>query len=207
MSEQNFGGGASTALAEPGPEEAPELSNRPKPIVFIVAGAVLLVLAAAAYFLLFSGGGDSSTDTGAVVPSHAKVSTAPSKAATAPSKAPAVAVAGAAQGGGVDPFRAIPVASVATAPSASASPTATAGGGTGTPAGITATLLVNSVDFASNSANVSVNGKAYVAHAGEIFAKYFMMRVVITGSAQCAVFQFGDLPAQLCKGDKATFTS
>jgi hypothetical protein len=209
MSDHNqaFGGAPSTAVAEPGQDETLPVSNRPKPIVFIVAGAVLLVLAAAAYFLVFSGGG-TSTDTGAVAPSKARLAAGPSKAAAVPSKAPAAKVAGAAVGSGIDPFRAPPVASASASASASpsASPSTTATSGGTSTAGVTSTLLVNSVDFTANTANVTVDGKTMVVKAGTIFAKYYTLRVVVTGSAQCGVFAFGDLPAQICKGQKATFT-
>lgn len=208
MSDQNpFGAPGATAVAEPPVEETPELSGRPKPIVFIVAGAVLLVLAAAAYFLVFSGGGDTSGATGAVTPSKVHTSTAPTTKAVTPSTAPSVAVANGSTGGGTDPFRPAPQPSASASGSTSASPSSTSSAGTGSTAGVTSTLVVNSVDFAANSANVTVDGKPWIAHAGtEIFAKYYTLRVVVQGSAQCAVFTFGDLPAQLCKGQKATFT-
>lgn len=207
MSDQNpFGGPASTAVAEPGTEETPEVSSRPKPIVFVVGGAVLLVLAIAAYFLLFSGGGSDST-AGAVVPSKAHVSTVPSAKAV-PSSVPSVVAAGGLTGSGTDPFRAAPVVSAPASASASASGTASGstGTGAGSTSGVTSTLTVNSVNFSTNSATVTVDGKSYVAHAGaETFATYYQLRVVIQGSAQCAVFVFGDVPAQLCKGQSATF--
>ena len=93
--------------------------------------------------------------------------------------------------------------------SAAASATGTAAGsagGTGSTSGVTSTLTVNSVNFSTNSANVTVDGKAYIAHAGaQTFATWYQLRAVIQGSSQCAVFVFGDLPAQLCKGQSATF--
>ena len=209
MSDQNaFGGPASTAVADPvGEDETANPSSRPKPIVFIVAGAVLLVLAAAAYFLVFSGGGDA-TDTGAVPVVKARVSTAPSTVAKTPTAAPSVAVAGVGNGSGIDPFRALPVvASASSTASPTATPTATGTTGSTTPAGITSTLQVNSVNFAAKTANVTVDGKTMTVQATTLFGKYYMLRAVVEGSAQCAVFTFGDLPAQLCKGQKATFTS
>ena len=211
MSDQNaFGGPASTAVADPvGEDETANPSSRPKPIVFIVAGAVLLVLAAAAYFLVFSGGGDA-TDTGAVPVVKARVSTAPSTVAKTPTAAPSVAVAGVGNGSGIDPFRVLPVvASAKPTTSPTSAPTATAGGTPGgtTPAGVTSTLQVNSVNFAAKTANVTVDGKTMTVQATTLFGKYYMLRAVVEGSAQCAVFTFGDLPAQLCKGQKATFTS
>ena len=75
-----------------------------------------------------------------------------------------------------------------------------------TPAGIKSTLTVNGVDFATNSATVTVDGKPYIAYAGQLFAKYYTLKVVIGGGAQCGVFDFGDLPAQVCKGQTAQFT-
>jgi hypothetical protein len=210
MSDQNaFGGPASTAVVDPAvDEETASVSNRPKPIVFIVAGAVLLVLAAAAYFLVFSGGGDS-TDTGTVPVVKPRVSTAPSTVAKTPTAAPSVAVAGVGTGSGIDPFRALPVvASGSPSAAPTATPTASAGATTGTtPAGVTSTLQVNSVNFAAKTANVTVDGKTMTVSATTLFAKYYMLRAVVEGPAQCAVFTFGDLPAQLCKGQKATFTS
>jgi hypothetical protein len=209
MSDQNspFGPPTSTDVAEPEQEAAPAGSNRPKPVVFVVAGAIVLVLALAAYFLVFSGGGSDTTSGGAVTPGQVRVSTLPSAKET-PSAAPTVAVAGGATGSGLDPFRAAPSpkasASGTAAASASASSTSTTGSG-GT-AGVTSTLLVNSVSISSRTASVTVDGKTMTVGQGLVFAKYYKMSAVITGSAQCAVFTFGDLPAQLCKGQQATFT-
>ena len=63
------------------------------------------------------------------------------------------------------------------------------------------------MNFSANTANVTVDGKTMTVAAGpQVFAKWYTLRVVVNGSAQCAVFTFGDLPAQLCKGQKATFT-
>jgi len=206
MSDQNspFGPASSTDVAEPEQEASPGGANRPKPIVFIVAGGVLLVLALAAYFLVFSGGGSDTTTGGAVTPGQVRVSTAPSTKATGPSAAPSVAVAAPAAGSGIDPLRAAPSASAPAVGSASPTPTPTSG--STTTAGVTSTLLVNSVNVSSRTASVTVDGKTMSISQGKLFAKYYTMSAVITGSAQCAVFTFGDLPAQLCKGEQATFT-
>ncbi len=209
MSDQNspFGPASSTDVAEPEQEASPGGVNRPKPIVFIVAGGVLLVLAVAAYFLVFSGGGSDTTTGGAVTPSQVHVSTAPSTKAT-PSAAPSVAVAAPAAGSGIDPLRAAPAPSVSVpaAGSGSPTPTSTSTSGSTTTAGVTSTLLVNSVNVSARTASVTVDGKTLSIAQGKLFAKYYTMSAVITGSAQCAVFTFGDLPAQLCKGEQATFT-
>ena len=205
MTDQNpFGGPAVTAVAEPAQDEAPEVSGRPKPVVLAVAGAVLLVLAMAAYFLVFSGGGDGSSDAGAVVPGRGVASGAPSGVASSPAPSVAVTVVSGSRGTGLDPFRVPPQASASTSPTTAATAPTTGGG---VPAGVSSTLLVSSVSYATKSANVVVDGKSYVAHEGETFAKYYMMRAVISGQPACAVFQFGDLPAQVCQGQKATFTS
>lgn len=209
MSDQNpFGGSAGTAVAEPAREEVPEASGRPKPVVLAVAGAVLLVLAVAAYFLVFSGGGEGSSDAGAVVPGRIVASGSPSGVGPSPTPSVAPVVVSVNKSAWLDPFRAPPQAS----PSASASavPTTAAAvpaAGGGVPAGVSSTMFVSSVSYATKSANVVVDGKSYVAHQGETFAKYYVLRSVITGQPACGVFQFGDLPAQLCKGQKATFTS
>jgi len=209
MSDQNspFGPASSTDVAEPEQEASPGGANRPKPIVFIVAGGVLLVLALAAYFLVFSGGGSDTTTGGAVTPGQARVSTAPSTKAT-PSAAPSVAVAAPAAGSGIDPLRSAPSPSVSApaAGSGSPTPTSTSTSGSTTTAGVTSTLLVNSVNVSARTASVTVDGKTLSIAQGKLFAKYYTMSAVITGSAQCAVFTFGDLPAQLCKGEQATFT-
>ena len=188
MSDQNspFGPASSTDVAEPEQEASPGGANRPKPIVFIVAGGVLLVLALAAYFLVFSGSGSDTTTGGAVTPGQVRVSTAPSTKATGPSAAPS--------------------ASAPAVGSASPTPTPTSTSGSTTTAGVTSTLLVNSVNVSSRTASVTVDGKTMSISQGKLFAKYYTMSAVITGSAQCAVFTFGDLPAQLCKGEQATFT-
>ena len=210
MSDQNspFGPASSTDVAEPEQEASPGGANRPKPIVFIVAGGVLLVLALAAYFLVFSGGGSDTTTGGAVTPGQVRVSTAPSTKATGPSAAPSVAVAAPAAGSGIDPLRAAPSASAPAAGSGSPTPTptSTSTSGSTTTAGVTSTLLVNSVNISARTASVTVDGKTLSISQGKLFAKYYKMSAVITGSAQCAVFTFGDLPAQLCKGEQATFT-
>jgi hypothetical protein len=204
---QKFGGGPSVEVAEqaPIPTEI-ESPSKFSPKLVLVAGAVIVVLAVAAYFLLFSGGGDAPSSSGLVTPGP-KVSTAPKTpvASKAPKTAPAVAGNGLSSGGR-DPFVPLVVAANPSA-STSASSTATApAGGTTTPAGVKSTLLVNSVNAAANSASVTVDGKPYIAYAGQLFAKYYTLKVVITGANQCAVFNFGDLPAQLCKGQQATFT-
>lgn len=205
MTDQNpFGGSAGTAVAEPAQEEAPEASGRPKPVVLAVAGAVLLVLAVAAYFLVFSGGGDGSSDAGAVVPGRTVASASPSGVGPSPTPSVAVAVVSGNKVAGLDPFRAPPQASASNSPTTAATAPTTGGG---VPAGVSSTLFVSSVSYATKSANVVVDGKSYVAHQGETFAKYYVLRTVITGQPACGVFQFGDLPAQVCTGQKATFTS
>jgi|GEM_PF-2432351 len=210
---QKFGGGSSTDVADqPLPEQADSPASKFTPKVMMVGGAIVVVLALAAYFLLFSGGGATDTSNGLVAPAPHS-STAPSKAASAaPSAAPAVA-GGGLSSNGRDPFAPLVTAST---PSASTAPTSSAvattpAGGTTTPAGVKSTLKVNSVNFATNSANVLVDGKPYIAYAGQLFAKYYTLKVVIATSGAsagngCAVFNFGDLPAQLCTGQSATFT-
>jgi len=208
---QKFGGGPGTQVAEqePVPTEIENPARKINPKMAMVIGAVVVVLAVAAYFLLFSGG--SSTDqssTSGLVPAAPRTSTAPGKvgASPAPSAAPAVA-AGGLSSNGRDPFQPLVTASSPTpTTSASATTGSTTTGGTTTPAGVKSTLTVNSVNFAANSANVTVDGKPYIAYAGQLFAKYYTLKVVIGGSTQCGVFNFGDLPAQICKGQTATFT-
>ena len=204
---QKFGGGPGAAVADqaPIPPEVEGSASKFSPKLLLVAGGVIVVLAAAAYFLLFSGGGDDTSTSGAV-PSAPHTSTGPKTpvASASPSAVPAVAGSGL-TAGGRDPFAPL-VTAVTSTPAASATSTAAPGGGTTTPAGIKSTLSVISVDFKAGSANVVVDGKPYVAYAGQLFAKFYTLKVVINGAAQCAVFDFGDLPAQICKGQQATFT-
>jgi len=208
---QKFGGGPSTAVADqdPIPTEVDTPARRINPKVAMVVGAVVVVLAVAAYFLLFSGGSSTDTSsTGGLVPAAPRTSTAPAQpaASAAPSAAPAVAGSGLSSNGR-DPFQPLVSATTPTpSPTASSTTASTTTGGTTTPAGVKSTLTVNGVDFATNSATVTVDGKPYIAYAGQLFAKYYTLKVVILGSQQCAVFDFGDLPAQVCKGQSATFT-
>ena len=209
---QKFGGSPGTQVVdqEPVPAEVESPARSFNPKLLMVAGGVIVVLAVAAYFLLFSGG--SSTDTSStsgLVPAAPHTSTAPGKpgASAAPTTAPAVVGSGISSNGR-DPFQPLVTATSPTpSPSTSATTGSTTTGGTTTPAGVKSTLTVNSVSFATNSANVVVDGKPYIAYAGQLFAKYYTLKVVIaSATAQCAVFNFGDLPAQVCKGQSATFT-
>jgi hypothetical protein len=210
---QKFGGSPATQVVEqePVPAEVDSSSaSRFSPKLLMVIGGVIVVLALAAYFLLFSGG--SSTDTSStsgLVPAAPHTSTAPGKpgASASPTAAPAV-VGGALSASGRDPFQPLVTAASPT-PSTSANSTtgSTTTGGTTTPAGVKSTLTVNAVNFATSSATVTVDGKPYIAYAGQLFAKYYTLKVVIAGGTQqCAVFDFGDLPAQVCKGQSAIFT-
>lgn len=208
---QKFGGGPSTQVVEqqPIPEEIGDSPRRLNPKLAMVVGGVIVVLGLAAYFLLFSGG--SSTDTSSasgLVPAAPHTSTAPGKAAASasPTAAPAVVGSGLSSNGR-DPFQPLVTAASPTPTTAASATTgSTTTGGTTTPAGVKSTLTVNSVNFATNSATVTVDGKPYIAYAGQLFAKYYTLKVVIQGTQQCAVFDFGDLPAQVCKGQAATFT-
>jgi hypothetical protein len=206
---QKFGGGPSVDVADPQPIPT-EIDAPPRKLTAktVVLGAVIvLILANAAYFLLFNSPTVETSGSSGLVTPGAKTSTAPAKpaASKAPTTAPAVAGNGLSSGGR-DPFAPLVVAANPSASTSTSATTSAGTGGTTTPAGIKSTLLVNSVSVAGNSASVTVDGKPYIAYAGQLFAKYYTLKVVVSGSAQCAVFDFGDLPAQICKGQQATFT-
>jgi hypothetical protein len=209
---QKFGGAPAVEVADqaPIPTEVEEPTRRFSPKMLMVAGGVVVVLALAAYFLLFSGGGDDTSASSGVVPAAPKTSTAPSQPAASakPSTAPATSGNGLSSGGR-DPFEPLVVPATpkpSTAASATTAPTAPAAGGGTTTAGVQSTLAVSSVSYSGQTANVTVDGKSYVAHPNELFAKYYLLKGVLSGTSQCAVFTFGDLPAQVCAGQAVKFT-
>jgi hypothetical protein len=181
-------------------------------MVGLIAGAVVLVLAVAAYFLLFAGGGDSSPDATGTVPHASAKASVSAKAAPAQAKVVVVAPAAAPAGTtlGKDPFAILdpaalpsnaPTSTTAPVASSTAAPTTSAG----PPAGQTHKLSVIAINPTAFTANVTVDGKAYIANKGEPFAKYWVLKGVV--SSGCGVFGFGDVNVQVCSGQYVTVTS
>jgi hypothetical protein len=74
------------------------------------------------------------------------------------------------------------------------------------------TLVLTAVDGATGVATVTVNGTTYQPKSGKVFAKYFKLVSILSGTDPTtnaptygADFEYGDQFVQLAVGQSATF--
>ena len=193
--------------------DEPTRSNRTP--LLIIGGVLGAVVVGGGAFLLLSGGGDTALPAASPSRSAAPAPAASASPKASPSAKP-VTVPATTTVTTRDPFKPLFVAAVATSGSSSATAATPAPSAapatpvtpvtpvTPTTPTVQVTLTVSKIDAAAQTAVVSVDGKAYPASVGKVFAKNYMVYSVF--NAQCVGVLYGDQSVPVCTTAPATIT-
>jgi hypothetical protein len=182
-----------------------EPSGSSRTTLLVLGGVLGAVVVGAGAYLLLSGGSDTAVPT--AMPTTAS-SPAPAASPSASAKPKPVVRPATAHVGTRDPFKPLFGAAVASSGSSgsSASPAPSTSVPPATPVTPTATvtLTVSKVNATTQTATVSVDGKAYAVGVGKVFATNYMVYSVF--NAKCVGVLYGDQSIPVCTNAPATIT-